>query len=219
MAAVLRSIVVRNTPLTGLFPPAYIDRIRFVEFTSTRVVANFTAFVFSQLEQLTWSSNPPAIQIVPPSLPSCAMTRIIVSNATMTGPIPVALNDCPELQLLSLSQNSVGPRLTRSILDLPVLILLDLSYNNFSEIDSFTGTRSMFGSNFQINLSHNSFKGPITAAMLRTISTVASWWYMLDNQFECPQEPIQDSLSLWNKQGALFSGVYGHRCHSFLSHF
>lgn len=192
----------------GAFP-ANISGLTSLSVSQTMISGFPTAAQFGLLRDLTWSLNDLSGLVFPTSLPgdSCALVSIRVNSMRLSGPVPPVLNLCKDLQLVDLSRNMLGPVVPRSILDLPKLQTLSLNDNNFSSIEVFRGRRSLSLADMPINLSNNSFSGPVTPEFVETISTAFTRWYLTGNSLECPRAAIGDALALWNKTMAIQSLV------------
>lgn len=182
--------------VAGQFPSYLADLpLQALSLKGPALSGELPSLLFNKLSGVYIDSNDAALTI-PAISTDCTLEYAWLVNMSFNEPFPARLLNCSSLNDLDLSLNSLGPVIPRELFAHPSLSNVDLSNNRFSIIERFVGTAAQTGT---FSAPDNNFSGPMTSDLVATMATNFGTWSLARNQLECPREPIEPQLALWNK--------------------
>lgn len=196
-AMALRTLQIKGAKFNGTLP-SYLVNLDVVSIENTQMSGFLSASLLERLNDITWNSNSGGGLVFPAAIaPTCRLKNLAVVSAALNYSFPKQICNCKQLLKLDMHNNSLTGQVPRELLELPRIMTIDLSSNDFSSIENFKAKPSEVP--IDIKLGGNRFNGPLSPEMIETISTVGTKWSLQANGIECPRQSIGAALASYNK--------------------
>eukprot|EP01122_Echinamoeba_exundans_P006604 TRINITY_DN1892_c0_g1_i1.p1 TRINITY_DN1892_c0_g1~~TRINITY_DN1892_c0_g1_i1.p1 ORF type:complete len:507 (-),score=43.00 TRINITY_DN1892_c0_g1_i1:86-1606(-) len=195
----LRQLTIKDERFFGPLPDSFAQlySLQSVDIQYTELSGAIPKSLLSGPPQVLLSSN--RFTDFAAITENCTAVVLRVSNNSLTGTALAALSPCRFLTTLEVNSNRLGPVVPASVLTLPNLASFSAVSNNFSSVELPVDQSLNMPTPYAVDLSNNSFTGPITDNLLKAIIRFGRTWYINGNALECPRHIFYPTLATFNK--------------------